>query len=71
MFSREFGEALGLADVVIVLEVYAPGETPIAGANGATMAANVPLPAGRVIFEPSWSAVPAHLAGAAAPGDIL
>lgn len=71
MFSREFGEALGLADVVVVLEVYAPGETPIPGASGSTMAGNVPLPADQVIFEPSWSAVPAHLASAARPGDII
>lgn len=71
MFSREFGAALGLADVAVVLEVYAPGETPIPGASGATMAAHVPLPEGQVIFEPSWSAVPAHLVGAARPGDII
>lgn len=71
MFSKEFGEALGLADFVVVLEVFAPGETPIPGATGAAMAANVPLPEGQVVFEPSWSAVPAHLAGAARSGDII
>lgn len=71
MFSKEFGQALGLADFVVVLEVFAPGETPIPGANGATMASNVPLPADQVVFEPSWSAVPEHLAGAARPGDII
>ena len=31
MFVKEFGEALGLADQVVVLEVYAPGEEPIPG----------------------------------------
>ena len=71
MFSKEFGQALGLADVAVVLEVYAPGETPIPGASGSTMAGNVPLPADQVIFEPSWSAVPQHLVNAAAPGDII
>lgn len=71
MFSKEFGQALGLADFVVVLEVFAPGETPIPGANGATMAGNVPLPSGQVVFEPSWSAVPEHLARAARPGDII
>lgn len=71
MFSKEFGEALGLADFVVVLEVFAPGETPIPGASGSTMAGNVPLPADQVVFEPSWSAVPQHLAGAANPGDII
>ena len=71
MFVREFGEALGLADRVVVLEVFAPGETPIPGASGQTMAANVPLPPGDVVFEPSWSAVAGRLAAMAGPGDIV
>ena len=71
LFSREFGEALGLADVVVVLEVFAPGEEPIPGASGQAMAAHVPLPAGDVIFEPSWSAVAGHLASRARAGDIV
>ena len=71
MFSKEFGEALGLADRVVVLEVFAPGEQPIPGANGRTMAGNVTLPADRVLFEPSWSAVPRDLTEHAVPGDII
>ena len=68
MFVEEFGAALGLADEVVVLEVFAPGEEPIPGASGQTMAANVPLPPGQVVFEPSWSAVAGHLVDRAAPG---
>lgn len=71
MFVEEFGAALGLADDVVVLEVFAPGEDPIPGASGQTMAANVPLPPGQVVFEPSWSAVAGHLADRARPGDIV
>jgi UDP-N-acetylmuramate--alanine ligase len=71
LFSKEFGTALGLADFVVVLEVFAPGETPIPGASGSTMANNVPLPKAQVVFEPSWSAVPKHLADQAQPGDII
>ena len=71
MFVEEFGEALGLADHVVVLEVYAPGEEPIPGASGQSMASHVPLPADRVVFEPSWSAVAGHLASRAQPGDIV
>lgn len=71
MFTKEFGEALGLADQVVVLEVFAPGETPIPGASGQTMAANVPLPKEQVVFEPSWSAVAGHLVDRAKPGDII
>ena len=71
MFVHEFGEALGLADEVVVLEVFAPGETPIPGASGQTMAANVPLDQAHVVFEPSWSAVAGHLVERARPGDII
>ena len=71
MFTTEFGESLGLADRVVVLEVFAPGEEPIPGASGQTMAANVPLPEGHVVFEPSWSSVAGHLVGYAEPGDII
>jgi UDP-N-acetylmuramate--alanine ligase len=71
MFVHEFGEALGLADHVVVLEVYAPGEEPIPGASGQSMASHVPLPPDRVVFEPSWSAVAGHLAERAQPGDIV
>jgi UDP-N-acetylmuramate--alanine ligase len=71
MFVREFGEALGLADVAVVLEVFAPGETPIPGASGQTMVTHIPLDPDSVIFEPSWSAVATHLAERARPGDIV
>jgi UDP-N-acetylmuramate--alanine ligase len=71
MFVREFGAALGLADVAVVLEVFAPGEEPIPGASGQTLAANVPLPPHDVVFEPSWTAVAAALADRAEPGDIV
>lgn len=71
LFSREFGEALGLADEVVVLEVFAPGEEPIPGASGQMMAENVALPAESVVFEPSWSKVPMELAARAHSGDIV
>jgi UDP-N-acetylmuramate--alanine ligase len=71
LFSQEFGAALGLADRVVVLEVFAPGEEPIPGASGQTMAANVPLAADCVVFEPSWSAVAEDLIQDAHFGDII
>jgi len=71
LFSKEFGQALGLADFVVVLEVFAPGETPIPGASGSVMASNVPLADDSVVFEPSWSAVPATLVGNSNAGDII
>jgi UDP-N-acetylmuramate--alanine ligase len=71
LFLQEFGQSLGIADRVVVLEVFAPGETPIPGASGQAMAAAVPLPDGQVIFEPSWAKVPGRLVAFAEPGDII
>jgi UDP-N-acetylmuramate--alanine ligase len=71
MFVNEFGAAMGLADEVVVLEVFAPGEEPIPGASGQTMADAVPLPREQVVFEPSSPAVPQHLVDRAEPGDII
>ena len=70
-FAAEFGAALALADQVVVMEVYAAGEDPVPGVTGATVAAAVPLPPERVLFEPSWTAVPGHLAERAEPGDLV
>ena len=70
-FGQELGQALGLADEVVVMEVYAAGEDPIPGATGATVAAAVPLPRASVVFEPSWTAVPGRLAERAQPGDLV
>jgi UDP-N-acetylmuramate--alanine ligase len=71
MFMDEFAQALGLADYTVVLEIFAPGETPVPGISGVVMASKVPLPPAQVTFEPSWSAVPQLLVNQAQPGDII
>jgi UDP-N-acetylmuramate--alanine ligase len=71
IFAFDFGRALGLADEVVVLEVYSAGEQPIPGASGAVIAAAVPLPADRVHFEPSWAQVPRVVVERARPGDVV
>lgn len=71
LFSKEFGQALGLADDVVVLEVFAPGEEFIPGSSGQTLADNVTLDKSHVVFEPSWSKVADHLVSRAKPGDII
>ena len=68
-FRSEFGAALGLADEVVVMDVYGAGEDPVPGANGASVAAAVRGAA--AVFEPSWSAVAARLVERAAPGDVV
>jgi UDP-N-acetylmuramate--alanine ligase len=70
-FAADFGAALGAADVVVVMEVYAAREDPLPGVTGDLIASAVPLPAERVYFEPSWAAVPALVANLARPGDVV
>jgi UDP-N-acetylmuramate--alanine ligase len=70
-FAAEFGAALGSADEVVVMDVYAAREDPVPGVTGALIAAAVPLAPERVAFVPSWSAVADEVAGRLRPGDIL
>jgi UDP-N-acetylmuramate--alanine ligase len=68
-FSTEFGQALGLADDVVVMDVYAAREDPEPGVSGALIAAAADRPS--VVYEPSWSAVPGLLARRARRGDVV
>jgi UDP-N-acetylmuramate--alanine ligase len=70
-FATEFGEALGLADEAIVLDVYGAREDPEPGVSGALVAGKVPLPSDHVAYAPDREAVPALVAGRARPGDIV
>jgi UDP-N-acetylmuramate--alanine ligase len=69
IFAAEFGAALGLADEVLVLDVYAAREDPEPGVTGMTVAAEVP--GGRARFVPDAAAVPDAIAGLAKPGDLV
>jgi UDP-N-acetylmuramate--alanine ligase len=70
-FAPAFGAALGLADEVVVMDVYGAREDPVPGVTGAMVADAVALPAARVHFEPSWSAAAPALAERAQPGDLV
>ncbi len=70
-FAGAFGAALALADEVVVMEVYGAREDPVPGVTGAMVADAVPLPAGRVAFEPSWSAAAPAMAARSRPGDLV
>jgi UDP-N-acetylmuramate--alanine ligase len=71
IFAEEFGKALGAADEVIVMDVYAAREDPEPGVTGALVAALVDRPPEHVVFEPSWSAVPGRVVERIKPGDIV
>ena len=70
-FATGFGEALGLADEVVVMEVYGAREDPVPGVTGALVTDAVPLAADRVLFTPDRSEVAGELARRARPGDLV
>jgi UDP-N-acetylmuramate--alanine ligase len=70
-FLPGIAAALGLADEVVVMEVYGPGEEREPGEGGVALHAAVPLPEERKVFVPSWSEVAAEVARRAAPGDVV
>jgi len=55
----------------VVMDVYVAREDPEPGINGRLVASHVPLPPGRVHFEPSWSRTPGVLVERAQPGDLV
>jgi UDP-N-acetylmuramate--alanine ligase len=67
-FAREFADALGTADQVFVLDVYAAREQPLAGISGATIAEHVSAP---VRYLPDYSSVAEQVAAAVRPGDVV
>ncbi len=70
-FAAQFGQALGLADEVVVMDVYAAREDPVPGVSGQLVADAVPLPPERVAFVASWSAVADAVLARLRPGDLL
>src|SRR3954451_18240956 len=70
-FVDQFAEVLALADVVVVMDVYAARADTVPGVTGNLIAAAVPLPREQVVFEPSWAAVGGVVAGLARPGDLV
>ena len=70
-FADGFGVALGLADEVVVMDVYGAREDPVPGVTGALVAGAVPLPPEHVLFEPSWTAVPTAVASRVVAGDLV
>ncbi|MFC0064153.1 UDP-N-acetylmuramate--L-alanine ligase [Umezawaea endophytica] len=70
-FATEFGAALGLADEVVVLDVYGAREDPEPGVTGALVTEAVPLAPEKVHYEPSFDRVPALVSSLVADGDLV
>ena len=70
-FAREFADAMALADIAVVMDIFPAREEPIPGVTGATIADLIPLPPERVVYEPHYDAVPDRIAEVARPGDLV
>ncbi|WP_433478453.1 UDP-N-acetylmuramate--L-alanine ligase [Spirillospora sp. CA-142024] len=69
-FAAEFGAALGLADVAVVLDVYGAREDPEPGVTGALVADAVPAGT-EAVYVPVRDEVPDIAASLARPGDVV
>jgi UDP-N-acetylmuramate--alanine ligase len=67
----EFGPALGLADVVVLTDIYAAGELPIAGVTLEALAGEVRLCAPMLHVIASLDEVPAAVGAIARSGDVV
>jgi UDP-N-acetylmuramate--alanine ligase len=67
----DFGPALALADVVVLTDIYAAGEAPIAGVTLETLADAVRLQVGALHVVPALDDLPHVVAQLAQPGDVV
>ena len=66
-FTKQFAQALSVADSLWLLEVYAASETPISGVSSSNIAKLIP----HAHFEPNFLAVTEAVAAIASPGDVI
>lgn len=71
IFATAFGEALGLADEVIVLEVYAAREDPEPGVSGRLIVQAVPIADEHVHFAPTLDDARRLALDLVRPGDLV
>lgn len=67
-FSEEFGQALSLADEVILLDIFGARENPVEGVDSRIIGEHI---TSSWTFVPDFSAVPAAVAKIAQPGDMV
>ncbi|QOV34866.1 UDP-N-acetylmuramate--L-alanine ligase [Streptomyces ferrugineus] len=69
--GKEMGEALALADSSLVLDIYPAREDPIPGVTSELIIDAARAAGAQVTAAHDKSAVPAHIAGMAKPGDLV
>lgn len=71
VFGAAMGEALGVADDVVVLDIYVAREDPDPTVTGRLVSDAVPLPPEHVHYVPARGDAAAVLADLARPGDLV
>ncbi|HEV7961433.1 MAG TPA: UDP-N-acetylmuramate--L-alanine ligase [Actinoplanes sp.] len=69
--QAELAEGLALADEVVVMEVFGPGEVRGPGEGGVALTAAIDLGAEHKVFVPSWADVPGEVVRRSRPGDVV
>jgi UDP-N-acetylmuramate--alanine ligase len=69
--EADLADGLAVADEVICMEVFGPGETRGPGEGGRALTAAIDLPAERKVFVPDWEDVPAEVVRRSRPGDVV
>ncbi len=67
-FLEQFSEALSIADIVVITDIYPAREDPIPGISSARIAEGVSKP---VHYVPSRHLLPRKVASFATPGDLV
>ena len=70
-FAHEFAQAMAIAHIAVVMDIFPAREEPIPGITGATISDLIDLPPEQVIYEPRYEQVPARIAAVARPGDLV
>ncbi len=71
IFGARMGVALGAADRVVVMDVYAAREDPDPAINGGLVASAVPLSSDQVAYEPDRDLAAQRVVDFSSPGDVV
>lgn len=70
-FASEFGEALALADLVVLTDIYPAREDPIEGVTGALVMDATVAAGAQAVYVPRKAQLPSALAQLVEPGDLV
>jgi UDP-N-acetylmuramate--alanine ligase len=69
--QTEIASALALADEVVMMEVFGPGEVREPGEGGVALTAAIPIADEHKVFVASWEDVPGEVVRRAREGDVV